>query len=68
MGWIVLERPRGGQLPEFTAMCRGLAFSALGKLTVRIPFVKVADTWVLSTRSGKVIVRDHRPTGRSCRR
>ena len=51
-----------------TEIRRGLAVSAFGKFTVRIPSANDAPTWVLSTRSGSVIVRTQRPIGRSCRR
>ena len=51
-----------------TVIRRGLASSAFGRLTVRIPSENEAPTWALSTRSGSVIVRAHRPIGRSCRR
>ena len=44
-----------------TAMCRGLALSALGSCTVRIPLENEAATCALSTRSGSVIVRAQRP-------
>ena len=56
------------QLAAETTIWRGRADSALGSVTVRIPWANVAETDVPSTRSGSKIVRVHRPKTRSCRR
>ena len=56
------------QLAAETTIWRGRADSALGSVTVRIPWANVAETCALSTRSGSKIVRVHRPKARSCRR
>ena len=49
------------QLAAETEMCRGRALSALGIVTVRMPWENDAETCVLSTRSGRVTVRVQRP-------